>query len=161
MLSPEACKKALWGAGVVAACFFVLQIAPPIAHYFESPYAPFLKELASASYAGLFGIGISAWILMRTGLLPSPPQDPAVQQYRISSRSMLRNLAFWIVISVVLVFFFNFAQDKDFGFGTLDDRTIDLFIKVFPFVLMLGVWVFFLWRMQVKKKRDLDSGSNP
>ena len=159
MPSPEKRKWILWGSGLVAACFFALQLAPPIAAYFNSTYTGFLKQLASASYIGLLGVGLIVWLLMRTGVLPSSPQGTSVQPYRFSPRGMVLNFLFWIVVAVVLVFFFNLAQNKDFG--PLDDKTLDLLTQILPFILMLGVWLFFLWRMQANKKRDLDGGNAP
>lgn len=72
----------------------------------------------------------------------------------------MKNLALWIVVALVLVLFFNLVQGQKDGRGPMSDNMANLLINWLPMMLIVGVWIFFLVRMNAKKRKDLDGGSN-
>lgn len=58
-----------------------------------------------------------------------------------------KSLAFWIVVAVLLVFLFNMFQHGATPMGQSHDMT-QIIINWFPMLLLIGVWVYFLNRMQ-------------
>jgi hypothetical protein len=116
-----------------------------------------LEQIKSITGYAVAGVGLLAWLLQRIGVLPVVQPNPAVTASVGGPVSRLRTLAFWIVIALLLVFLFNLFQgSKSSG----NDRMVNLFITYFPMALIAGVWIFFLMRMNAKKKRDLEGGNS-
>lgn len=53
----------------------------------------------------------------------------------------------WIIVAVLLVFLFNMFQHGGTPMGQSHD-VMQIIINWFPMLLLIGVWVFFLRRMQ-------------
>jgi hypothetical protein len=117
-----------------------------------------LLQLAAIMKFGILGVAALAWVLQRTGILPTPQAaDPALAR-SAGPMNRLRTLALWIVIALLLVFLFNLFQGSRGHAPRTGDPTTIL-IEWFPLLLVVVVWVYFLLRFQARKNRDL-SGKN-
>lgn len=155
MVDPKTRNRILWGAGFVVLAFVLLQLGVPLAKYLHSPYAPLLKEVASASYIALIGAVLIASLLMRMGVLPSTPEADAAMT---RTKSKLGNLALWVVVAIILVFIFNFMQGP--GRAYISKDATDLILSWLPLLLIGGVWIYLLIRARNKKRNDLSGDMN-
>lgn len=61
-------------------------------------------------------------------------------------------LVFWIVIALLLVAFFNFAGER----SGANKVAINLITNLFPWILIVGVWVYFMVQMRRERKRGAE-----
>jgi hypothetical protein len=124
----------------------------------KSALTALLLQLAAIMKFAILGVAALAWILQRTGILPTPQAiDPALVR-SAGPMNRLRNLALSIVIALLLVFLFNLFQGGK-GHSSQNGDPIAILIEWFPLLLVVFVWVYFLLRFQARKNQDL-SGKN-
>ena len=141
-----------------------LSVAGPVLEYLHgpSPESALLQKLANIFPALLFVLAIFIVpVLRQIGVMPAVKNDPAQPGFA-SPTSRLRNLAFWIVIALLLVFLFNLFQGTgkraavSANVAPSNSSLMSLIINIFSLFLLVGVWVFFMYRAAAKKKKDLD-----
>jgi len=154
---------------VTAGAWLGLELGVPIYEYGhgKSAFTALLAQIASILKFAVFGVLALAWVLQSIGILPAArpgPEFERVSQRAQSPISPLRNLAIWIVIALVLVFFFNVFQGGGGGGNqaqnpTPQTQTLDLMsilINWFPMLLIFGVWIFFFRQMKVGQGKGRD-----
>jgi hypothetical protein len=149
----------------VGSAWLALAIGVPIYEYGhgKSALTALLAHVADILKFAVFGIAMLAWVLQRTGILPTVQTNPALGS-AMSPVSRLRNIVLWMVIALLLVFLFNLFQ----GTGVKGHSAqsvhpapaqnadlMSMFINLFPILLIGVVWIFFVFRFQAKKNKDL------
>ena len=138
--------------GAVAA-WLLLKLGIPVYEYRhgKDALAVLLEQIATVFGFAVIGIGLVYTILQRIGVLPAvaaPAQPQASSGVR-----RLRNLALWIVIALLLVLLFNLFQSGKAP--VLDNHATNMILEYLPLVLIAGIWVIFMLRVNARKKKDL------
>jgi len=148
----------------VAGAWLGLEIGIPIYeyNYGKSALTALLAHLSTVLVLAGLVIAVIGWILQGMGILPMVRRDPQLTASfpsGVAPVGGLRNLAIWIVVALVLVFFFNLFQgsgaDRARGPELTQVQTPDLMsilINWFPMLLIFGVWIYFLRQMQARQK---------
>lgn len=135
------------------------QIAAAILEYSQGPSAEavLVEKLGSVALAAIIACALFMLVLQRIGILPTVKNEAlnaAFSQYRKSGVFRFRDIALWIIVALVLVFFFNLFQgDKP---ADQSGPLMNIFINVFPMVLLIGVWLIVMRRMMSQRKHDDD-----
>ena len=142
----------------VVTLWLALKLGIPVYEYLNGRNAltVLLAQITTVLGFAVIAIGAVYTILQRIGVLPTvaAPGTPPVN----TSMKRLRNLVLWIVIALLLVLLFNLVQPGHKP-GNLDAHTSDLIVEFLPLVLIGGIWIFFMMRMNAKKKKDLGGNS--
>ena len=126
-------------------------IAGPVLEYLHgpSPETVLLNRLIEAGPIALAVLFIAVLIMQRIGVLTMRFQNPA--NYQSTPGNTLRNLSIWIVVALLLVFLLNLFQGANKPSAptpNIPPNTVfGLLVNVFPILLLIGAWIFFLRRM--------------
>src|SRR5581483_8843582 len=100
-----------------------------------------------------------AIVLQRLGILPTVTMNSGAVSTPATRVPHIRNFAIWIVVALLLVFLFNLFQGQNGptrapapnnGAPSLEA----ILINWFPMLLLIGVWIFIMRRMTVKKNDE-------
>ena len=133
----------------------------PIAEYIQgpTPQSKLIQKLGTVAAVAAAAWGVLALLLQHIGILPAAKTDvPIVNR---APGFKIRNFAIWIVIALLLVFLFNLFQGQNGptpapapapnnGAPSLEA----ILINWFPMLLLIGVWIFIMRRMMVKKNDE-------
>jgi len=148
--------------------YIAILVAAPVLEYLHGPgpETVLLHRLAGIGPAALIFVCFCIVILQLIGVIPTVKRD-TTQTPQSGAVFRLRNLAIWIVIALLLVFLFNLFQGTGKNAGHVSnvaqngDQWVGVIINWLPFLLLIGVWIFFLRQMQANKNRNPPDSPDP
>ena len=137
--------------------WLTLLVAQPIVEYVygSGGFSSFLHKLLVDVFIGIIGFVAISFALRWIGAFPRVEMKSADIAWNFGAQDFVFMLAFWVLTGLILAAVFSLFPTL---FG--DKRFMDMFIDVFPMILLIGTWICLMASMSLRSRRNLKTSSN-